>query len=70
MQRLFLLKNWDSGWVQKVEIGQRTMMVPRGWDGQPADGGFLQKAIDKGLMVWTREMLEPTISAFKSQERL
>lgn len=56
--------------MQKVEIGQRTMMVPRGWDGQPADGGFLQKAIDKGLMVWTREMLEPTISAFKSQERL
>lgn len=50
-----------------VEIGQRTLILPKGWDGERADVEFLQKAMEKGLMVWTPEMLEPTISTFKSK---
>jgi len=50
-----------------VEMGHRTMIFVKGWDGKPADMEFLQKAAEKGLMIWTREMLEPTISTFKLQ---
>lgn len=51
-----------------VEIGNRTVIFPKGWEGEPAGSEFLHQAMKKGLMIWTREMLEPTISAFKSSK--
>jgi hypothetical protein len=45
-----------------VTIGHRILVFSKEWKGElPRD--FLQKAQEKGVMVWSREMLEPTVSA-------
>jgi hypothetical protein len=56
-----------EGLETKVEIGHRILIFSQEqeWDGlrESTSTNFLQKAMGKGVMVWTREMLEPTISA-------
>jgi hypothetical protein len=50
----------------EVKIGDRVLVISLEGtvEGKRAlDRDFLQKAMDKGVMVWTKEMLEPTISA-------
>jgi hypothetical protein len=44
----------------QVMIGDRILVFSKTWK-RPGD--FLDKAIQKGVKVWTKEMLEPTISA-------
>ena len=45
----------------EVHIDSRVMVFSEELDG--GDSNFLKKAAEKRVMVWTREMLEPTISA-------
>jgi hypothetical protein len=51
----------------EVKIGHRILVFSKEWEGEWDDqnGGtnVLKKAFEKGVMVWTREMLEPTVSA-------
>ena len=50
-----------------VEIGDRILVFSKEWDDEKSDADFLKQAIKKGVMVWTKEMLEPTISALCHQ---
>ena len=47
---------------KKVEIGNRIVIFSKKWE-EEIKKDFLEIAKDKGVMVWTWEMLEPTISA-------
>jgi hypothetical protein len=47
----------------QVTIGHRILVFSAERNQQLLDRDFLQKAMENGVMVWTREMLEPTISA-------
>ena len=47
----------------KVEIGDRVLVFSKQLEMHMRHTAFLQEAMKKGVMVWTREMIEPTISA-------
>jgi hypothetical protein len=44
----------------QVTLGNRILVFSKKWN---QDSNALQLALEKGVMVWTHEMLEPTISA-------
>ena len=60
-------KNLGRKLGTEVKIGHRILVFSKEWegewDGQNGGTDVLKKALERGVMVWTREMLEPTVSA-------